>query len=391
VSVTAGSSDPLDELCVWFRVDDLTTLCLPFLVYALFHLLPVASMISGSLLGGIVSVVLRASLTHQQLISWGWRIPFVSGIFVSLFGFYLKSHGGDHDGHHYQRPDHGTEEVENGGNGAVASGTANGKDSYAMDEAEEIATPPLNPLLRAFSQENLRPLLAASMVPMLWSAGFYLSFVWMAIFMADLIEDPVPGAFAVNSASLLFSVCLLFPVAGILSDRFGRVRIMTIGCMGMGTLSPVLVLLIGRGNPFLAFFAQSMMGVSLSFFGAPMCAWLVEAFEPEARLTSVSIGYNVAQAIAGGTMPFLATLVVDNVGPASPGWILTILAVVALTGLLCVAPSKANGQSRRCHNFVAVQTDTITSDVAEEGDFEMVGTATLNLEAALDDDDNELL
>jgi hypothetical protein len=28
-----------------------------------------------------------------------------------------------------------------------------------------------------------------------------------------------------------------------------------------------------------------------------MCAWLVESFEPQARLTSVSIGYNVAQAL----------------------------------------------------------------------------------------------
>jgi MHS family proline/betaine transporter-like MFS transporter len=259
---------------------------------------------SGSLLGGIVSFILRQLLTRDQLISWGWRLPFLSGIFVSTFGFYLKSHGGDQDRQHYHEPSRSIEadnsfENDEDGFGNDVTGASNGDIQCAMDTKEEIATPPKNPVKQAFARENRRALLASSMVPMLWSAGFYLSFVWMAIFMADLIKDPVPYAFAVNSAALLFSICLIFPVAGILSDRFGRVRIMTIGGASMGILSPILVLVIGRGNPFLAFLSQSIMGVALSLFGAPMCAWLVETFEPDARLTSISVGYNIAHALFG--------------------------------------------------------------------------------------------
>jgi hypothetical protein len=55
--------------------------------------------------------------------------------------------------------------------------------------------------------------------------------------------------------------------------------------------------------------------------GAPMCAWLVESFDPAARLTSVAIGYNLAQASVGGITPALATYMVDAAGPNSPGWI----------------------------------------------------------------------
>ena len=62
-----------------------------------------------------------------------------------------------------------------------------------------------------------------------------------------------------------------------------------------------MLTLIGSGHSVTAFFAQMFLGISLSLWGAPMMAWLAESFEPAARLTSVSIGYNIAQACGGGS------------------------------------------------------------------------------------------
>jgi hypothetical protein len=69
-----------------------------------------------------------------------------------------------------------------------------------------------------------------------------------------------------------------------------------------------------------------------------MFVWLVETFEPQARLTSCSLGYNIAQCMAGGTAPTIATAMVDSLGATSPGWYLTILAVISIVGLL-LAPN----------------------------------------------------
>ena len=155
----------------------------------------------GVLLGGIVSYFIRASLDDDQLYAWGWRIPFLSGILVSLSGIYLK---------YFCEED--TIDLHNGGNGERGGNT-------------EIQA---NPIKMAFSPENYRSLISATLVPMLWSGGGYITFVWLATYMAELIEDPLPGAsaFGINSASLFFSVCAFFPVAGTLSDKFGRRRIM---------------------------------------------------------------------------------------------------------------------------------------------------------------------
>jgi len=175
---------------------------------------------------------------------------------------------------------------------------------------------------------------------LVWSGGFYLTFVWMAIFMQDLIDPPVQAAFGVNSCSLLL-LALWFPLAGAFSDLVGRKMIMTVGGILFGIGGPIMLIIIsslGSQNAMIAFGAQTFMAISIAMWGAPMCAWLVEAFEPEARLTSVSIGYNVAQAIGGGLSPFVATLLVDEIGTRSPGILLAILSFTSLLGLWCVAP-----------------------------------------------------
>ena len=284
---------------------------------------------SGSLLGGITSFVLRATLSNDQLVAWGWRIPFLSGIFVAYFGFYLRNHGGDHDGYH--TPTGGLREEEE-------SSSRIGCDDDTNNEIRSKDPKFQNPLRDAFRRKNLRSLLAASLVPMLWSSTFYLGFVWMPIFMAELSDHPVRGAFLINTVSLFMSVCLVFPVAGMLSDTYGRVRIMTIGGTMLATLSPFLVIAIGQGKPTLALISQCIFGLSLSLFSAPMCAWLVEAFEPNARLTSVAVGYNIAQAVAGGITPFLATLICNDLGQSWPGWIISVAATISLIGLLFIAP-----------------------------------------------------
>ena len=68
-----------------------------------------------------------------------------------------------------------------------------------------------------------------------------------------------------------------------------------------------------------------------------MCAWLVESFPPAMRLTSVALGYNIAQCLVGGLSPAIATFLVDHVSLPSPGFMLTIIAFLAVFGL-CIAP-----------------------------------------------------
>mmetsp|Transcript_24571 Transcript_24571/g.36062 ORF Transcript_24571/g.36062 Transcript_24571/m.36062 type:complete len:572 (-) Transcript_24571:140-1855(-) len=312
----------------------------------------------GVLMGSLVGSAVRDNLSEEDMISFGWRIPFLSGIVVSFAGFYLRwtDDGSEEEEHGSKQKQHNSSSSDYSGSvtpssqdceSAINGDTPNNNKVVAAQEKK-------NPILLLLAPSNLRPLLASAMVPMMWSAGFYLSFVWMAIYMTDLCEHPVPHAFAVNSAALLLSVCLLFPIAGVLSDKYGRRTIMSIGGMSLILFSPFLISAIGQGNPWLSFVSQLFLGVCLSFWGSPMCAWLVESFEPEARLTSVSVGYNMAQAVVGGSTPALATYLVDAVGTTSPGWIYVVIGCVSMVGLWVVAPPAPSSQS----NVVYTKVDT---------------------------------
>lgn len=51
------------------------------------------------------------------------------------------------------------------------------------------------------------------------------------------------------------------------------------------------------------------------------------------RLTSVAVGYNFAQAVIGGSSPALATYLVDTYGLHAPGFMVSVIAIMSVTGL----------------------------------------------------------
>ncbi|KAL7527597.1 hypothetical protein ACHAXR_002032, partial [Thalassiosira sp. AJA248-18] len=263
----------------------------------------------GTLLGNFVGATMRTVLTEEQLVSWGWRIPFLSGILIAGVAIYLKLHGEEH------HPNAGE------------------YDSEAEEGDDGLPIQPKHPLRESFRKENLPALISATLVPMLWGAGFYVTFVWMAIFMNDLLNPPIEHAFWINAMALLFGVTLPLPLMGILSDYCGRVKIMVAGAIGLGAFGPILLMVISYGKAVPAFFAQWTIGVLLSLYGGPISAWLVERFPPKVRLTSASLGYDVAHCTASAFSPLVATMLAQNVGLVAPGVIYPFFAILGLMGL----------------------------------------------------------
>jgi len=272
--------------------------------------LPMVAANVGTLLGNLCGGLMRLVLTEEQLVSWGWRIPFFSGILIAFVACYLRKHGAD--------------------------GAYHAESSDVSDEAIAAVTKsvqPHNPIRVAFRRGNRLALLSTSIVPMLWAAGFYVSFVWVAIFMEELMDPPVPGAFWINSLGLLFGMTWVLPVAGAISDRVGRTLMMTISGLLLTGLGPICLILISKGNSGLAFFSQLLLGLLLSFYGGPLCAWLVENFSPEVRMTSASIGYDISHAIAGGFSPAIATALYTKFGVNAAGMVYVVFGSISVTGL----------------------------------------------------------
>lgn len=263
--------------------------------------LPMMAANAGTLLGNLVAASMRQILSDEQLLAWGWRIPFFSGILIAVVACYLKAYG------------------------AEVHTTAG-----VYDSADSEHT---NPIKIAFRKGNRMALLEAALVPCIWASGFYVSFIWMAIFMDELMDPPIKNAFWINTLAMFFGMTFMLPVAGAFSDRVGRVRLMTASGVGLVALGPVLLIMISKGIPFVAFICQLVLGILLSFFGGPLCAWLVENFSAEVRLTSASLGYDTAHALVGGFAPLMATALLTNVGLWAPGLIYVVFGIASLIGI----------------------------------------------------------
>lgn len=273
----------------------------------------------------------------------------MSGIAVLPVAFYLKIYGKEHHPNKGQYNDDNAAEVI----------------SYDQ-EGEEIARFPesqqSHPLSEAVRRENWPALLSSILVPMLYGGGYYISVVWMAIFMNTLIDPPVRGSFWINLGANVFGLTLTSFFTGWLSDRVGRVKLMSVSimcsgffsirstylliltffcvvtkvwCETTGLVAPVMIWLISKssGRVAEALFAQLCLTIFLSFYCGPFSSWLVERFPVNIRLTSVSLGFNVGICISSGFSPALATWLV-KLSPFAPGFIFTVLALLGLLGMV---------------------------------------------------------
>ena len=254
-------------------------------------------------MANLVGALLRSLLTDEQLFQWGWRVAFFTGILVAPAAVFLHVCGAEHN------PNEGEFNQEEEADGV------------GFDSSISSSLHRKRPITEALQRDNWAALFSSFLTPMLAGAGYYITFVWMAVFMQTLLDPPVAGAFWVNLLAGTCGYLITAVVAGSLSDKYGRHKIMATGAVCVGVIAPVMVWIISWGETWKAFLAQWTIGVLLSLFTGPLWAWLPENFSPKVRLTSAALGYNMGMCISAGFSPALATALVHGYGPVSAGMI----------------------------------------------------------------------
>jgi len=319
----------------------------------------------GSVLGNLIGALIRQLLTDEQLLEWGWRVAFFTGILILPVAIYLHLYGREHnpnEGYYNNENDDGLDELID--EATVTSVDQRSDRSNTM--AESITSSIIQntrPLQHSFKKDNLAALLSSFLTPMLAGAGYYITFVWMSIYMSTLIDPTVQGAFWVN---LLASLFHLFPVvlAGWLSDMYGRNRVMSVGAVSVGIVAPFMLWIISRGKTVDAFFAQACIGILLSLFSGPIFAWLPEKFPPSVRLTSAALGWNAGICVSAGFSPAVATSLVHRFGTVAPASIYPFFSLLALIGMFI--STKVHNEEDESRIGGTKATLTLDSDFTDE-------------------------
>lgn len=262
---------------------------------------------AGLLLANLALLVFSAISGEQGFLAWGWRIPFLFSFVLIFVGLYIRL------------------------------GILETPAFRQLVEKRKIERQPVLTVL----QRNPKEILLSAFVRMAEQAPFYVytSFIF-AYGTGALGMDRNAVLIPVLIAALLSAV--IIPLAGHLSDRFGRKPIYAIGVIGTALWGFVYFGLLDTKIGVLAFVAIALSLVFHDIQYGPQAAMIAESFPTPVRYSGSSIGYQLASIIAGGPAPLIATaLLAAYHSSMVVGGYIFVCAVVSFVALVLM-PERAH-------------------------------------------------
>lgn len=256
----------------------------------------------GFTVGALLAYLATTYVSAAALESWGWRIPFLLGILIGPFGYWLRS---------------------------------NIDETPEFQRFLESKQKPANTPLAELFKTHLRELVVGFCIVVVGTVSYYVMLLYIPIYAVRQLGIPMSGAqlSSVLSTALIVVFC---PLAGSLSDRIGR-RAVTLPATILYAIVVWVAVHYLLAEPSLGrlIIAQLATSLVMAFVWGPTPALLMELFPVGIRSTGVGLIYNVGVALFGGLAPFAITWMIASTGDKmSPVYYVVISAAVGTVGLL---------------------------------------------------------
>lgn len=274
----------------------------------------------GQLLATLVFLPV-AALPEDQLLSWGWRVPFWASVGVAVVGYVIRR-------------------------------TLQETPAFTKQAATEgVVKLPLAVLFREHWADVLRVVAGA-----LIASVSTIFTVWaLAYGTSDAVGLSRTQMLWVGALANLVALGAI-PLWATLSDRIGRRPVYLIGAAGSAVLMSAYLWAISTGSYSLVLlFGILAFGVVYSAANGVWPSFYGEMFSTRVRLSGMAIGTQIGFAVAGFAVTFAAQIA----GPGGDDW----SSVALFTAALCVPPVLAALTARETHT---VPTERLGEDTAGE-------------------------
>lgn len=255
--------------------------------------------IVGTALGSLVVTILILTLPTEALHSWGWRVPFILSVILTIAAVF------------YRR------KIEES------------PDFQALEKKDSVSKLPIVTLLTRYPMGILK----VATINLVSFAAYYLIFTFMTTYfsLTGTVEPSIAG-WAVLVTLILAGISI--PIWGSISDRIGRKPVMIGVCVAFVVLAYPLFYLMSLG-PVQAVIGIIILGQFEGAYLGVIAAAYSEMFPAKVRASGFSLGFNIAAIVAGGSAPYVATWLLDTTGNnQSPAFFLMAAALISLLALL---------------------------------------------------------
>jgi MFS family permease len=233
---------------------------------------------AGLLLANI-AVLVFSRISGDQFLVWGWRIPFLLSIVMIAIGLYIRL-------------------------GIMETPTF--RRIVAENRVAKV------PVIEVVKQQP-RSIILSALARMAEQAPAYIYLAFVFAYGTQVIHQD-------RDFLLISLICAGFlslvtvPLAGHLSDRFGRKRVYIVGTVLTGLFGFVYFAMMNTAAPVLVFIAIILSFIPHDVMYGPQAALIAECFTPRLRYSGSSIGYQLSSVISGGPAPLIATALLAATG-----------------------------------------------------------------------------
>ena len=255
----------------------------------------------GVLLGAVTVSVLTAWLGQEQMMAWGWRVPFFLGLLIAPVGLYIR------------RQLHDAHEAD-----AVPAGMR-----------------PRRSAIGVIWSEHKRALAAGLLLAMGGTSAAYVVTFYLPTYAVRQLGLPPPVALAAAGLIGLLSF-LLAPFVGRWSDRVGRKPLILWSRVVLIVLIvPAFLWLVAAPSPERLIAVMALLGVALVVQTVPGITMMPELFPRAIRASGMSLIYSLGVSIFGGFAPLINTWLQGiTANKLVPAYYLIAMTVISLFGIL---------------------------------------------------------
>jgi len=274
--------------------------------HALYGMFPQLGAPIGFICSSGTFLWLTTRLTDTELLSWGWRVPFLASALLVFVGLYVRLR--------------------------LAETPAFKR---AMENHERVRVP-----MFAVFREHLGTLILGTFAATATFVVFYLMTVFALSWGTSKLGYARPQFLIMQMIGVLF-FAVTIPLSALIADRLGRLEMLIAATVSIIVFGLFLAPLLGSGT---ATGALSFLCVGLALMGltyGPLGTALAELFPTAIRYTGASLTFNLAGIVGASLTPYIATYLGNSYGLPYVGYYLSGAGIVTLIALIWIRARNA--------------------------------------------------
>lgn len=248
-------------------------------------------------LAALAGFLLNHFLTQEQIVSWGWRLPFLFGLLIAPIGIYIRKNIHDVPVSHHK-----------------------------VVDVVEVETSWKEQFVRCFISMGI---LCVS------TAINYLMLMYMPTYAVKELHFAPTAGFA---ATLITGIilCIVTPFMGYLADIVGRIKLMVVSTLLLIiTIYGAFYWVVQSDSFAVLMIVMIWAGILKATYFSALSLVLSSIFPAPSRARGMNISYSLGTMIFGGFTPFFATLFVSKThDPLSPSYYLMLCGLLSLVCLI---------------------------------------------------------